>query len=263
MRRSRAQAWEERVRAEATSAEVVPRCRPRSPSRCTARSPRRSRAAPISSSAAYSPPTIRAKTIVFYYRPPSSTVYNAVVMDPTEQGWSRRGDHRQQAQQQGAAVLRRGARRQRLGGRHQRQGQLANAVSIGQATFSKWSEAAGRAHGAAAILPRPCCALARTWGIDRGRRLEHLPGRARIAASSNSRPNRDRPAGARRSGEALEELVKQPAGARDVAGLTGRHRAPVEGVLFDVAPAGQALDARRTRRQRRARPLVAAPPRHD
>ena len=34
-------------------------------------------------------PSVRAKTIVFYYRPANSTVYNSVVMDPTKKGWSR------------------------------------------------------------------------------------------------------------------------------------------------------------------------------
>ena len=34
-------------------------------------------------------PGVRAKNIVFYYRPPNSVLYNAVVMDPTKKGWSR------------------------------------------------------------------------------------------------------------------------------------------------------------------------------
>jgi hypothetical protein len=34
-------------------------------------------------------PTVRAKTIVFYYRPANDAFYNAVVMDPTRRGWSR------------------------------------------------------------------------------------------------------------------------------------------------------------------------------
>jgi len=34
-------------------------------------------------------PAVRAKTLVFYFRPPQSPVYNAVIMDPTKRGWSR------------------------------------------------------------------------------------------------------------------------------------------------------------------------------
>jgi hypothetical protein len=34
-------------------------------------------------------PGVRAKNIVFYYRPPNSVLYNALVMDPTKKGWSR------------------------------------------------------------------------------------------------------------------------------------------------------------------------------
>ncbi len=34
-------------------------------------------------------PGVRAKNIVFYYRPANSVLYNAVVMDPTKKGWSR------------------------------------------------------------------------------------------------------------------------------------------------------------------------------
>ena len=34
-------------------------------------------------------PGVRAKNIVFYYRPASSVLYNALVMDPTRKGWSR------------------------------------------------------------------------------------------------------------------------------------------------------------------------------
>jgi hypothetical protein len=34
-------------------------------------------------------PSVKAKTLVFYYRPPESLVYNAVIMDPTKRGWSR------------------------------------------------------------------------------------------------------------------------------------------------------------------------------
>ncbi len=34
-------------------------------------------------------PNVKAKTIVFYYRPANAAVYNAVVMDPTRRGWSR------------------------------------------------------------------------------------------------------------------------------------------------------------------------------
>ena len=34
-------------------------------------------------------PAIKAKTIVFYYRPANEAFYNAVVMDPTRRGWSR------------------------------------------------------------------------------------------------------------------------------------------------------------------------------
>jgi hypothetical protein len=34
-------------------------------------------------------PNVKAKTIVFYYRPANAAVYNALVMDPTRRGWSR------------------------------------------------------------------------------------------------------------------------------------------------------------------------------
>ena len=34
-------------------------------------------------------PGVRAKNIVFYYRPANSVLYNSVVMDPTKKGWSR------------------------------------------------------------------------------------------------------------------------------------------------------------------------------
>jgi hypothetical protein len=34
-------------------------------------------------------PALKSKTILFYFRPQTSTVYNALVMDPTKKGWSR------------------------------------------------------------------------------------------------------------------------------------------------------------------------------
>jgi len=82
-------AWEERVRAERDKLEIVPPvpAKVAEPLHCAV--PEEIQGGADLFVRCVTQPTIKAKTIVFYYRPPSSTVYNALVMDPTRQGWSR------------------------------------------------------------------------------------------------------------------------------------------------------------------------------
>lgn len=82
-------AWEERARAERDKLEAGPPLPSRIPEPLHCAVPEEVQGGADLFVQCVAQPAIRAKTIVFYYRPPSSSVYNAVVMDPTKRGWSR------------------------------------------------------------------------------------------------------------------------------------------------------------------------------
>ena len=82
-------AWEERVRAERDKLEAGPPLPSRIPEPLHCSVPEEVQGGVDLFVQCVAQPGIKAKVIVFYYRPPSSTFYNAVVMDPTRRGWSR------------------------------------------------------------------------------------------------------------------------------------------------------------------------------
>ena len=82
-------AWEDRVRAERDKVESVPPVPSRIPEALHCPVPEEIQAGADLFVRCITQPSVKAKTIVFYYRPPEGTVYNAVVMDPTKRGWSR------------------------------------------------------------------------------------------------------------------------------------------------------------------------------
>lgn len=81
--------WENRVRAERDKLEAVPPVPSRIPEPLHCPVPEEIQAGADLFVRCVTQPSVKAKTIVFYYRPPQGTVYNAVVMDPTKRGWSR------------------------------------------------------------------------------------------------------------------------------------------------------------------------------
>ena len=81
--------WETRVRAERDKLEAVPPVPSRIPEPLHCPVPEEIQAGADLFVRCITQPSVKAKTIVFYYRPPEGTVYNAVVMDPTKRGWSR------------------------------------------------------------------------------------------------------------------------------------------------------------------------------
>jgi hypothetical protein len=83
------QAWEARARAERDKLEAVPPVPSRIPEALHCPVPEDIQAGADLVVRCVTQPAVKAKTIVFYYRPPELTVYNAVVMDPTKRGWSR------------------------------------------------------------------------------------------------------------------------------------------------------------------------------
>ncbi len=82
-------AWEDRVRAERDKLEAVPPVPARIPEPLHCPLPEEVQAGADLFVRCVTQPGIKARTIIFYYRPPEATVYNAVVMDPTKRGWSR------------------------------------------------------------------------------------------------------------------------------------------------------------------------------
>ena len=82
-------AWEERARAERDQLEAGPPLPSRIPEPLHCAVPEEVQGGADLFVQCVAQPAIKAKTIVFYYRPPSSNVYNAVVMDSTKRGWSR------------------------------------------------------------------------------------------------------------------------------------------------------------------------------
>jgi len=81
--------WEERARAERDKLEAVPPVPARIPEPLHCPVPEEIQAGADLFVRCVTQPGIKAKTIVFYYRPPESAVFNALVMDPTKRGWSR------------------------------------------------------------------------------------------------------------------------------------------------------------------------------
>jgi hypothetical protein len=82
-------AWEQRVRAERDKIEAGPPLPSRIPEPLHCAVPEEVQGGVDLFVQCVAQPGIKAKTIVFYYRPPNSAFYNAVVMDPTRRGWSR------------------------------------------------------------------------------------------------------------------------------------------------------------------------------
>jgi hypothetical protein len=81
--------WEERARAERDKLEAVPPVPSRIPEALHCPVPEDIQGGADLVVRCVTQPAVKAKTIIFYYRPPELTVYNAVVMDPTKRGWSR------------------------------------------------------------------------------------------------------------------------------------------------------------------------------
>ena len=82
-------AWAERARAERDKLEAVPPLPSHIPEPVHCAIPDEVQGGADFFVNCVTQPAVKAKTIVFYYRPANSTVYNSVVMDPTKKGWSR------------------------------------------------------------------------------------------------------------------------------------------------------------------------------
>ena len=82
-------AWEATARAERDKLEAVPPVPAHVPEPVHCAVPEEIQAGVDLFVRCVTQPTVKAKTLIFYYRPPESPVYNAVVMDPTKRGWSR------------------------------------------------------------------------------------------------------------------------------------------------------------------------------
>ncbi|HET6147130.1 MAG TPA: hypothetical protein VFH68_06325 [Polyangia bacterium] len=83
------QTWADRARAERDKLEAVPPLPSHIPEPVHCAIPDEVQSGADFFVNCVTQPSVRAKTIVFYYRPANSTVYNSVVMDPTKKGWSR------------------------------------------------------------------------------------------------------------------------------------------------------------------------------
>jgi hypothetical protein len=82
-------AWADRARAERDKLEAVPPLPSHIPEPVHCAIPDEVQGGADFFVNCVTQPSVRAKTIVFYYRPANATVYNSVVMDPTKKGWSR------------------------------------------------------------------------------------------------------------------------------------------------------------------------------
>jgi hypothetical protein len=81
--------WEDRARAERDKVEAVPPLPSRIPEPLHCAVPEEVQGGADLFVQCVTQPKVPAKSIVFYYRPANSALYNAVVMDPTHKGWSR------------------------------------------------------------------------------------------------------------------------------------------------------------------------------
>ena len=81
--------WEDRARAERDKVEAVPPLPSRIPEPLHCAVPEEVQGGADLFVQCVTQPKVPAKSIVFYYRPANSALYNAVVMDPTRKGWSR------------------------------------------------------------------------------------------------------------------------------------------------------------------------------
>jgi hypothetical protein len=82
-------AWQERARAERDKLEALPPLPSHIPEPLHCAIPDEVQGGADFFVNCVTQPAVKAKTIVFYYRPANSVVYNSVVMDPTKKGWSR------------------------------------------------------------------------------------------------------------------------------------------------------------------------------
>src|SRR6266700_1927709 len=83
------QAWADRARVERDKLEALPPLPSRIPEPVHCAIPDEVQGGADFFVNCVAQPQVKAKTLVFYYRPANSTVYNSVVMDPTKKGWSR------------------------------------------------------------------------------------------------------------------------------------------------------------------------------
>ncbi len=83
------QAWADRARVERDKLEALPPLPSRIPEPVHCAIPDELQGGADFFVNCVAQPQVKAKTLVFYYRPANSTVYNSVVMDPTKKGWSR------------------------------------------------------------------------------------------------------------------------------------------------------------------------------
>jgi chemotaxis protein histidine kinase CheA len=81
--------WEAKAIAERDKQEAIPPLPPRIPEPVHCSIPEDVQGGADLFVNCVTQPGVRAKNIVFYYRPASSVLYNALVMDPTRKGWSR------------------------------------------------------------------------------------------------------------------------------------------------------------------------------
>jgi hypothetical protein len=81
--------WEEKARTERDKLEALPPLPARIPEAVHCAVPEEVQGGADLFVNCVTQPGVRAKNIVFYYRPASSVLYNALVMDPTKKGWSR------------------------------------------------------------------------------------------------------------------------------------------------------------------------------
>ncbi len=81
--------WEERARAERDKLEALPPVPSRIPEPVHCAIPEDVQGGADLFVNCVTQPGVRAKNIVFYYRPANAVIYNSVVMDPTRKGWSR------------------------------------------------------------------------------------------------------------------------------------------------------------------------------
>ncbi len=81
--------WEEKARAERDKLEALPPLPSRIPEPVHCAIPEDIQGGADLFVNCVTQPGVRAKNIVFYYRPANAVLYNALVMDPTKRGWSR------------------------------------------------------------------------------------------------------------------------------------------------------------------------------
>jgi hypothetical protein len=88
-RESERKGWEEKARVERDKLEALPPMPSHIPEAVHCAIPEDVQGGADLFVNCVTQPSVRAKNIVFYYRPANSVLYNSLVMDPTHKGWSR------------------------------------------------------------------------------------------------------------------------------------------------------------------------------